>query len=92
MPRPKRKEAPRRPGGEKKAIQVRHVPRDVHRTLCVRAAQEGLSLSDYVLREITRWSRRPTLLEVLARIAEQEPADPAIDVVAAVRAERDADR
>jgi predicted nucleic acid-binding protein len=33
-------------------IQLRHVPDDLHRTLKARAALEGLSLSDYLLREI----------------------------------------
>jgi antitoxin FitA len=92
MQRSKRKETPRRPGGGQKIIQVRRVPSDVHRTLCVRAAQEGLSLSDYVLRALHRWARQPTLAEVLARIDEQEPADPTIDAAAEVRAERDAPR
>jgi plasmid stability protein len=72
-----------------KTVQVRHVPEDVHRTLCVRAAHEGLSLSDYVLREITRLARRPTLNEALERIAQREPVDPTIDVVAVLREVRD---
>jgi plasmid stability protein len=76
---------------EEKAIQVRHVPPDVHRTLCVRAAQAGLSLSDYILREITRLARRPTLSQVLERIAQREPADPTIDVVATLREVRDSE-
>lgn len=49
-------------------IQVRNVPEDVHRTLKVRAAAEGTSLSDYVLREVTRVARSPTPEELDARI------------------------
>jgi len=49
-------------------IQVRNVPEDVHRTLKVRAAAEGTSLSDYVLREVTRAARTPTPEELDARI------------------------
>jgi plasmid stability protein len=75
-----------------KAIQIRRVPADVHRTLSVRAAQCGLSLSDFLLREITQLARRPTLSEALARIAQREPAAPTIDAAAAVRAERDIER
>jgi plasmid stability protein len=50
-------------------IQIRDVPEDVHRTLKVRAAAEGTSLSAYVLREVTRVARTPTAQELDARIA-----------------------
>ncbi|HEX4344658.1 MAG TPA: hypothetical protein VHZ31_03755 [Solirubrobacteraceae bacterium] len=49
-------------------IQIRDVPDDVHRTLKVRAAAEGTSLSAYVLREVTRVARTPTAAELDARI------------------------
>ncbi len=49
-------------------IQIRDVPDDVHRTLKARAAAEGTSLSDYVLREVTRVARSPTPEELDARI------------------------
>lgn len=49
-------------------IQIRNVPDDVHRTLKVRAAAEGTSLSDYVLREVTRAARSPTPAELDERI------------------------
>lgn len=49
-------------------IQIRDVPEDVHRTLKVRAAAEGRSLSDYVLREITRPAQAPTPEELDERI------------------------
>ena len=49
-------------------IQIRNVPEDVHRTLKARAALAGTSLSDYVLREITRAARSPTAEELDARI------------------------
>ena len=35
-----------------KMIQVRNVPDSLHRKLKIRAASEGLSLSDYLLREM----------------------------------------
>ena len=38
-------------------IQIRRVPDDVHRTLKARAAAEGTSLSEYLLREMARSSR-----------------------------------
>lgn len=55
-------------------IQVRGVPDDVHRTLKVRAAQEGTSLSEYVLREMIRVARIPTPRELDARIRERARA------------------
>ena len=50
-------------------IQIRNVPDDLHRTLKIRAAQEGLSLSDYLLREIEKVAGRPTVSELLSAIA-----------------------
>ena len=50
-------------------IQIRNVPDDVHRTLKVRAAADGTSLSDYILREVERLARTPTPAELDARIA-----------------------
>jgi len=55
-------------------IQIRNVPDDVHRTLKVRAAAEGTSLSDYILREVTRVARTPTPQELDARIRERARA------------------
>lgn len=49
-------------------IQIRDVPEDVHRTLKARAAAQGTSLSDYVLREVTRAARSPTPEELDERI------------------------
>lgn len=68
-------------------IQVRNVPDDVSRNLKARAAQEGRSLSDYLLDELTRISRRPTRGEVLARIRLRGSADltPAAEELRAAR-------
>jgi plasmid stability protein len=52
-----------------KSVQIRDVPDDVHTTLRVRAARAGLSLSEYLLQEVTDFARRPTLDEVLDRAA-----------------------
>lgn len=54
-------------------IQIRNVPEDVHRTLKMRAAAEGTSLSEYILREVTRVARAPTPQELDARIRERKP-------------------
>jgi plasmid stability protein len=44
-------------------LQIRNVPGDVHRTLKIRAAKAGMSLSEYLLKEIERSARRPTVEE-----------------------------
>jgi antitoxin FitA len=69
-------------------IQIRNVPEDVHRTLKVRAAAEGSSLSDYVLREITRVARTPTADELDARIRARAAAGVATEDILAARDER----
>jgi antitoxin FitA len=71
-------------------IQIRNVPDDLHRSLKVRAAAEGLSLSDYLLREMETVAARPTLEEILAAIGAEGPVDVRDDPASAVRAERDA--
>ncbi len=59
-----------------KLLQIRNVPDSVHRTLKVRAAQAGLTLSDYVLRELVLVAERPTLEELLGRIDDVIPFAP----------------
>lgn len=58
-----------------KMIQIRNVPDELHRTLKARAAREGLSLSDLLLREIAAVAERPTLAQWVAEVGEREPID-----------------
>lgn len=55
-------------------IQIRNVPDDIHRTLKSRAAAQGLSLSDYLLRQVTESAKLPTPDELDASIARRGPA------------------
>ena len=48
-------------------IQIRNVPDALHRELKVRAAQTGMTLSDYLLAELQALAVRPTMREWLAR-------------------------
>ena len=67
-----------------KMLQIRNVPDDLHRWLKARSALAGMSMSDYVLREIRRSLTRPARDAVFARIAELPPIDldpPAADMV-----------
>ena len=57
-----------------KMIQVRDVPDEVHRTLKMRAAAAGMSLSDYVKRDLELAASRPTLDEIDDRVRERGPS------------------
>ena len=72
-----------------KMIQLRNVPDDLHRHLKVRAAMEGMSLSDYLLREIAEIAERPTLAEFRQRLHRRKPIAVAIDTARLVREERE---
>ena len=69
-------------------IQLRHVPDELHRTLKARAALEGLSLSDYLLKEVRRIAERPTLDDLRRRLARRPSVVTRVRPVQAVRAER----
>ena len=74
-----------------KMIQLRHVPDALHKRLKARAAQTGLSLSDFLIREVRKVAERPSPEELLARLAARSPMGDLPDSPAdAVRAERDA--
>jgi hypothetical protein len=50
-----------------KMIQIRNVPDDLHRDLKKRAALAGMSMSDYIKRELDRKSRKSTIKEIRER-------------------------
>ena len=54
-------------------IQVRDVPDRIHGTLKSRAAREGMSLSDFIKRELERAAERPTMQEWLDRTRQAKP-------------------
>ena len=72
-----------------KMIQLRNVPDDLHRKLKSRAAMAGLSLSDYLLREVQRVAERPTVTELRERLARRAPVSPRMTPARAVRAARE---
>jgi len=70
-----------------KMIQIRNVPDEVHRELKVRAAQAGMSLSDFLNAELALPAVRRPLAELLAEM----PPGPSLEsgeAAAAVRAGR----
>jgi len=70
-------------------IQIRNVPDALHRELKSRAARAGMSLSDYLLREIEKVAEVPTIEEMRLRLHSRPPINPSLSAADAVRAERD---
>jgi len=57
-----------------KMIQIRNVPDELHLALKARTLAEGMSLSDYIKRELSQNSDRMTLEEIDARIQARGPS------------------
>lgn len=64
-------------------IQIRNVPEGLSRELKARAALEGRSLSDFLLRELDRLASRPSREQILQQIASRPMVDlpPAEDIL-----------
>lgn len=54
-----------------KMLQVRNVPDDLHAVLRERAARDGMTMSEFVLRHLQVVAARPAKAEVLARAARR---------------------
>jgi plasmid stability protein len=74
-----------------KMIQIRNVPDDLHRTLKARAAKLGMTLSAYLLSEIEQIAEKPTLSELMERLAQDEPVELDEPPSVTVRRMRDAE-
>jgi plasmid stability protein len=73
-----------------KMIQVRNVPDQLHRKLKARAAEEGVSLSDYILKELQRMASRITPAELARRVLAEKPRpDFEPSIAELIREERD---
>ena len=70
-------------------VQIRNVPDDLHRKLKARAALAGMSISEYLLREIKHSLARPTPEELLQRLRSHGRVDLTESVADAVAAERE---
>ena len=70
-------------------IQIRNVPPELHRRLKVRSAIEGMSMTDYVMRELRKALERPTREEILARLQARPPVRLRRSAADVIRAERD---
>jgi hypothetical protein len=72
-----------------KLLQIRNVPDAVHRRLKSRAAILGMSLSEYLLLEISVAADRPSVKEWRERLARRERSAADIDPTGVLRSERD---
>ena len=70
-------------------IQIRNVPDEIHAALKAQSALEGMSLSDYLLREVRSLAERPTPGQLRLRLSGREPVHPRLSPTDAVRSERD---
>ena len=73
-----------------KMVQIRNMPEAMHRTLKSRAAAEGMSLSDYILRELESLASRPTWGEWMEQVRRDGPTTLKESSAEAIRAIRDA--
>lgn len=73
----------------KTMVQIRNVPTEIHRRLKARAAIEGMSMSDYVLREVRKALDRPTRQEILERLTARPVRRIQRCAATVIRAERD---
>ena len=72
-----------------KMIQIRNVPDALHRKLKARAAKGGMSLSDYLIQELTWTADRYTVAELREVLATHTPVNPKVSPAQIVREERD---
>jgi plasmid stability protein len=69
-------------------LQIRNVPDEVHTAVRVRAAQAGVSVSDYLLELVRELVTRPSMAEIMARataLAQAGGGASRADVQAAIR-------
>jgi plasmid stability protein len=72
-----------------KMIQIRNVPDDLHRALKVRAAREGTTMSELILRELPRIAHQPSIKEIEARIKSREQIRGLKSTAELIREDRD---
>jgi antitoxin FitA len=57
-----------------KMIQIRNVPDDLHRSLKIRAAAAGMTLSDYIKKELSWANEKDTWEAIFARAKARGPS------------------
>jgi hypothetical protein len=72
-----------------KHVQIRELDAKVHKTLVKRADAQGLSLSEYLRKELTQLAERPTAAEAFNMLRNLKPAKPGPSGAEMVREDRD---
>lgn len=72
-----------------KHVQIRNLSAATHRKLKLRAASEGMTMSDYLRIEIERLVSRPSMKEWLGMVRKREPVDLQQTAAEIIREERD---
>ncbi len=72
-----------------KHVQIRDMPEATHRKLKMRAAEEGLSISEYMKRLVERELKKPSWADYAARMRLLEPLDLPESSAEMIRRERD---
>jgi len=57
-----------------KMIQIRNVPDDLHRELKMRAVAAGMTMSDYIKKELSRANEKDSWEEIFARAKARGPS------------------
>jgi plasmid stability protein len=73
-----------------KTIQLRNIPDKLHRKLRARAACAGMTLSDFVIREMQKIVAQPTHEEIRRRIVMRPVVKLDVSAADLIREERDA--
>ncbi len=72
-----------------KPVQIRSLPEATHRKLKMKAAEQGLSISDYLRRLIAEDLEKPSWDEIRERMRTLPPIELAETSAAMIRRERD---
>jgi antitoxin FitA len=72
-----------------RSILLHHIPEALHRELEARAALAGLSLSDFLVRELRKTAEQPTPEEMRQRLSRLEPYTAKLSPTEVLRKERD---
>lgn len=75
--------------GMNRHIQIKNVDESLHRKLKIRAIEHGMSLSDYLKRELASLADRPTNKDVFDRLRKLSTVELKISAADMVREDRD---
>ncbi|HSR68073.1 MAG TPA: hypothetical protein VLU25_09030 [Acidobacteriota bacterium] len=70
-------------------IQIRNVPDELHKRVKARAALAGMSMSEFIMRELRKSLERPTRAEILERLKSLPELELSPSAADMVREERD---